>query len=188
MQNGLREAGAVGESFRKCVYVLATNGFQGANFDSVIHGFVALGSIHAANFCSKPEESLNVHVRIGWCVLWKIANDGFGRLGLVYNTVITQDRVTAIGCNIARNHSHCGRFAGAIGAKKAKDFAFFDLKTKVINSHVGAEGFSEILDFDHTCLLTRFFYPALKRGGIYTIPIEGINPKNGHFQIGLQSA
>ena len=117
----------------------------------MIHGLVALGSIHSANFGSKSKESLNVHVRIGWCVFRKIADDGFGCLGFVYNTVIAQDRVTAIGCDIAGDHSHCGRFTGAIGAKEAQDFAFFDLETKVIHGHVGAEGFSEILNFNHVC-------------------------------------
>jgi hypothetical protein len=92
--------------------------------------------------------------------------------------VIAQDRVTAIGCNIAGDHSHCGRFSGAIGAKKAENFAFLDFETKVINGHVSAEGFSEVLDFDHAYLLTRCFHPALKRGGIYTKSSGGINPKN----------
>ena len=119
--------------------------------DCVVHGLVAFSSIESANFGGKSKESLNVHIRIGWCVFGEIADHGFCHLGLSYNTVTAYGRVTAIRRDIAGDHSHCGRFAGAIGAKEAQDFAFFDLETKVIHGHVGAEGFSEILNFNHVC-------------------------------------
>src|SRR5262249_39961531 len=104
----------------------------------------------SADFGRKVEESMHGHIRIGRGILGQVAKKSLRLDRLLDNIKAADGHCSLVRRNEAGDHARGGGFSRAVGAKKTQHFTAFDRKRNAIDGTFGAEGFCQIMNFNHS--------------------------------------
>ena len=124
--------------------------------DFFYHGFLFIfwnffeisNEIHIFAYC---------HIEIKRRHFRQIANAFFCLLRFIQYIMTIDSYRSLRRCYITGNHVHGCRFTSSVWPQKAVDFAFLNLKRKVVNCCVIPIAFDQIVYFNHKSLLLFFF-------------------------------
>jgi hypothetical protein len=149
MNDALGEAGAVTVPLGERVHALIAHAVEEAQVQHTVDRLRALRTVQPAHLGAEAEEARHRHVGVERRVFRQITEALFRLLGVLQHVNAAQADAAAGGAEVACDHAHGGRFAGAVRPEEAEHFSFFHGEGNIIDGHLGAEYLDEVFDLDH---------------------------------------